>query len=95
MKMKELTYRGSYNVHLLLHLLNELGIRDNMRGLPSILSLFNKELNKLKNTGTQILISIDHMILKVHILAYKAQDFAILLSCDINYYDCHYMGAQW
>ena len=34
-------YRGSYmSAHVLLNLLNELGKRDKMRGLPSILSLF-------------------------------------------------------
>ena len=33
-------YRGSYmSAHVLLNLLNELGKRDKMRGLPSILSL--------------------------------------------------------
>ena len=39
------TYRESYmSAHVLLNLLNELGKRDKMRGLPSILSLFRKEL---------------------------------------------------
>ena len=34
-------YRGSYmSVHILLNLLNELRKRDQMRGLPSILSFF-------------------------------------------------------
>ena len=38
-------YRGSYmSAHVLLNLLNELGRRDKMRGLPSILSLFRKSL---------------------------------------------------
>ena len=32
--------------HDLLNLFNELGKRDKMRGLPSILSLFRNELNK-------------------------------------------------
>ena len=31
------------NAHVLLNLLNELGKRDKMRGLPSILSLFRNE----------------------------------------------------
>ena len=34
----------------LLNLLNELGKRDKMRGLPSILSLFRNEFNKFNNT---------------------------------------------
>ena len=39
-------YRGSYmSAHVLLILLNELGKRDKMRGLPSILSLFRNEFN--------------------------------------------------
>ena len=33
------------SVHVLLILLNELGIRDKLRGLPSILSLFCNEFN--------------------------------------------------
>ena len=38
--------RGSYmSDHVLLNLLNELGKRDKMRGLPSILSLFRNEFN--------------------------------------------------
>ena len=45
-------YRGSYmSAHVLLNLLNELGKRDKMRGLPSILSLFCNEFNKFNNTG--------------------------------------------
>ena len=36
--------------HVLLVLLNELEKRDKMRGLPSILSLFRNELNKINNT---------------------------------------------
>ena len=48
--IKELN-RGSYmSAHVLLDLLNELGKRDKMRGLPSILSLFRNELNKFNNT---------------------------------------------
>ena len=44
-------YRGSYmSAHVLLNLLNELGKRDKMRGLPSILSLFRNELNKFNKT---------------------------------------------
>ena len=44
-------HRGSYmSAHVLLNLLNELGKRDKMRGLPSILSLFRNEFNKFNNT---------------------------------------------
>ena len=48
---KNCIHRGSYmSVHVLLNLLNELGKRDKMRGLPSILSLFRNEFNKFNNT---------------------------------------------
>ena len=46
---------------VLLNLLNELGKRDNMRGLPSILSLFCNEVNKFNNTRAWMLDSIYHM----------------------------------
>ena len=50
------------SAHVLLNLLNELGKRDKMRGLPSILSLFRNELNKFNNTRARMLDSIYHMI---------------------------------
>ena len=39
------------SAHVLLNLLNELGKRDKMRGLLSILCLFPNKFNKLDNTG--------------------------------------------
>ena len=55
-------YRGSYmSAHVLLNLLNELGKRDKMRSLPSILSLFRNEFNKLNDTRVRMLDSIYHM----------------------------------
>ena len=55
-------YRGSYmSAHVLLHLLNELGKRDKMRGFTSILSLFRNELNKCNKTRARMLDSIYHM----------------------------------
>ena len=61
------------SVHVLLNLLNELGKRDKMRGLPSILSLFRNEFNKFNNTRARMLDSIYHMTntLKSHFLALK------------------------
>ena len=51
--------RESYmSTHVLLNLLNELGKRDKMRGLPSILSLFRNEFNKFNNTRMRMLDSI-------------------------------------
>ena len=44
--------RGSYmSARVLLNLLNELGKRDKMRDLPSILSLFRSKFNKYNYTG--------------------------------------------
>ena len=58
--------RGSYmSAHVLLNLLNELGKRDKMRGLPSILSLFRNEFNKFNNTRARMLDSIYHMALRL------------------------------
>ena len=49
------------SAHVLLNLSNELGKRNKMRGLPSILSLFRNELNKFNNTRARMLDSIYHM----------------------------------
>ena len=49
------------SAHVLLNLLNELGKRDKMQGLPSILSLFRYKFNKLNNTRALIVDSIYHM----------------------------------
>ena len=38
------------SAHVLLNLFNELGKRDQIQGLSSILSLFRNEFNKLYNT---------------------------------------------
>ena len=53
------------SAHVLLILLNKLGKRDKMRGLPSILSLFRNEFNKVNNTRARMLDSIYHMTLSV------------------------------
>ena len=53
------------SAHVLLILLNELGKRDKMRGLPSILSLFRNEFNKFNKTRERMLDSIHHMTLRI------------------------------
>ena len=53
------------SAHVLLNLLNKLGKRDKMRGLPRILSLFHNEFNKFNNTRTRMLDSICHMTLRL------------------------------
>ena len=63
--MCDTIYRGSYmSAHVLLNLVNELGKRDKMRGLPSILSLFRNEFNKFNKTRARMLDSIYHMALR-------------------------------
>ena len=58
----EVINRGSYiSGHVLLNLLNELGERDKMRGLSSILSLFRNEFYKFNNTRARMLDSVYHM----------------------------------
>ena len=53
------------SAHVLLNLLNELGKRDKMRGLPSILSLFPNKFKKFNNTSARMLDSIK-ITLKSH-----------------------------
>ena len=45
------------SAHVLMIILNKLGKRDKMRGLPSILSLFRNELNKFNNTHVLLNLS--------------------------------------
>ena len=51
--------------NVLLNLLNELGKRDKMWGLPSISSLFRNGLNKFNNTRAWMLDYIYHMALRL------------------------------
>ena len=79
------------SVHVLLNLLNELGKRDKMRGLPSILSLYCNEFNKFNNTRARMLDSIYHMIntLKSH----SWRKNVILLSlCTQRCYGRHFVS---
>ena len=68
------------SAHVLLNLLNELGKRDKMRGLPSILSLFRNEFNKFNNTRARKLDSIYHMTytLKSHFWRKIRYNFVIM-----------------
>ena len=49
------------SARVLFDLLNEFGKRDEMRGLPSILSLLRNEFNKFNNTGAWMSDSIYHI----------------------------------
>ena len=53
------------SAHVLLNLLKELGKRDKIPGLLSILSLFPKELNNFNNTRARMLNSSYHMTLSL------------------------------
>ena len=53
------------SAHVLLNALNELGKRDKMRGLTSILSLFRNEFNKFNNARARMLDDNNHMTLRL------------------------------
>ena len=76
------------SAHVELNLLNELGKRDKMRGLPSILSLFRNEFNKFNNTRAQMLDSIYHIrnTLKTH---FWRKNIIILSLCAQRCYGRH------
>ena len=61
MKILMLNRRSYMSAHVLLNLLNELGQRDKMRVLSSILSFFRNEFNNFNKIREQMLISIYHM----------------------------------
>ena len=69
--------------NVLLNLLNELGKRDKMRGLPSILPLFRNELNKFNNKRARMLDSIHLMTntLKSHFWRIKVIIFSFCTQC--------------
>ena len=73
------------SAHVLLNLLYQLGKRDKMRGLPSILSLFRNEFNRFNNTGARMLDSVYHMTntLKSH---FWCKNVMILSSCTQRCY---------
>ena len=78
---------------VLLNLLNELGERDKMQGLPSILSLFRNEFNKFNNTTARMVDSIDHMTntLKSH---FWRKNVMILSSCTLRCYGRHNVSRK-
>ena len=57
---------------VLLNLLNALGKRDKMPGLPSILSLICKELNKFNKARARMLDSIYHLTLRLSKISFLA-----------------------
>ena len=81
------------SAHVLLNLLNELGKRDKMRGLPSILSLLRNEFNKFNNTIARMLDSIYHMAntLKSH---FWRKNIIILSLCMQRCYGRHTVSRK-
>ena len=81
------------SAHVLLNLLNELGKRDKMRGLPSILSLFRNEFNKFNNTRARMVDSIYHMTntLKSH---FWRKNVIILSLCTQRCYGRHNVSRK-
>ena len=85
------------SAHVLLNLLNDLGKRDKMRGLPSILSLFRNEFNKFNNTGARMIDSIYHMTntLKSHFWLISGVKNVIILSlCKHRCYGRHNVSRK-
>ena len=82
------------SAHVLLNLLNKLGKRDKMRGLPSNLSLFRNEFNKFNNTRARMLDSIYHMTnsLKSH---FWFKNVVILSSCTQCCYGRHNVSRKF
>ena len=75
------------SAHVLLILLNELGKRDKMRGLPSILSLFRNEFNEFNNTKARLLDYIYHMkiTLKSHFWRKNVIILSLIAMCVITF----------
>ena len=70
--------RGSYrSAHVLLNLLNKLRKRDKIRGLVSMLSLWQR-LNKLNTTGARMCDSIYHMTLLLKKSQFRHENVKIL-----------------
>ena len=81
------------SAHVLLNVLNELGKRDQMPGLPSILSLFRNEFNIFNNTRAPMLDSIYHMTntLKSH---FWRKNVIILSLCKQRCYKRHKVSRK-
>ena len=76
------------SAHVLFNLLNELGKRYKMRGLPIILSLFRNEFNKFNNTRARMLDSIYHMTITLKSHFWRKNVF-ILSLCTQRCYGRH------
>ena len=84
------------SAHMLLNLLNELGKRDKMRGLPSILCLFRNEFNKFNDTRARMLDSIYHNINMTNTLKsdFWRKNVIILSLCTQRCYGRHKVSRK-
>ena len=83
------------SAHVLLNLLIELGKRDKMRGLPSILSLFRNEFNKFNNTRARMLDSIYHMTNTLKSDFWRKNVIGLILSlCTLRCYGRHNVSRK-
>ena len=81
------------SAHVLLNLLNELGKRDKIRGLPGILSLFRNEFNKFNKTRARMLDSIYHMTNTLESL-FSPKNVLILSLCTQLCYGRHNVSRK-
>ena len=82
------------SAHVLLNLLNELGKRDKMRGLPSILSLFRNEFNKFNNTkSTNVRFYLSYGI-KITLKFQFWRKNVIILLCTQRCYGRHNVSRK-
>ena len=83
------------SAHVLLNLLNELGKRDKMRGLPSILSIFRNKFNKFnKNKSTNVRFYLSYDI-KITLKSHFCRKNVILLSlCTQRCYGRHNISRK-
>ena len=82
------------SAHVLLNLLNELGKRDKMRGLSSILSLFRNEFNKFINTRARMLDSIYHKNLDFSEISFLRKNVIIVSICTQRCYGRHCVSRK-
>ena len=83
------------SAHVLLNLFNKLGKIDQMRGLPSTLSLFRSELNKFNNTRAWMLDSILSYDIKITLKSHFCRKNIIILTlCTQHCYGRHNVSQK-
>ena len=83
------------SAHVLLNLLNELGKRDKMQGLPSILSLFRDKFNKFNNTRERMLDSDLSYDIKITLKSHFCRENVTIFSlCMQHCYGGHNVSSE-